>query len=354
MFEDLDKETVEEILDSSEPTLDRDETTIIYLDQKIWGQLHAGRHDSDSRHTEAYETVRDAVDRGDAICPYSIARFIETDAHSDEMFKRELYNLMIDLSNNFCMRNYFDAIGAEITAYLFRHVDILPEIDPADQIFSRGLIEPHGHPRITSDGEPIDGEWKVHKALRSEQVTRQIIQSDDYFDDIPELRDEGERAEYVETLESIRQEHEDIAHTDEERREQLIIESFRNDVLPGLLQTAERLPIDIDILSIIARDTAFNGFSDFFMQFPTFDTHLDLILGRDFHWHRDIEANDLYDVMALAVAIPYTDVVVTEEFFAGVAHQQDLPNRFDTTIRTDLEELADHLTDLRASDQTSD
>ncbi|WP_226043022.1 hypothetical protein [Natrinema sp. DC36] len=31
--------------------------------------------------------------------------------------------------------------------------------------------------------------------------------------------------------------------------------------------------------------------------------------------------------MALAVAIPYTDVVVTEEFFAGVAYQQDLPKR---------------------------
>ncbi|WP_226043021.1 hypothetical protein [Natrinema sp. DC36] len=112
---------------------------------------------------------------------------------------------MIDLSNNFCMRNYFDAIGTEIMAYIFRHVDLLPKIDPADQIFSRGLVEPHGHPRITSDGSPIEGEWKVHKVLRSEQVTRHMIQSDDFFDNISELRDEAERAEYVETLESIRQ-----------------------------------------------------------------------------------------------------------------------------------------------------
>lgn len=116
MFEDLNKETVEDILDAPEPMLDRDETTIIYLDQKIWGQLHAGRHDPNSRHTDAYETVRQAVDDGDAICPYSIARFFETDAHHNETFKRELYELMIDLSNNFSMRNYFDAIGAEITA----------------------------------------------------------------------------------------------------------------------------------------------------------------------------------------------------------------------------------------------
>ncbi|WP_436347043.1 hypothetical protein [Natronorubrum sp. FCH18a] len=341
MFEDLDKETVEGILDAPEPTLDRDETTIIYLDQKIWGQFHAGRHDPDSRHTDAYETVKRAVDDGVAVCPYSIARFFETDAHPDETFKRQLYELMIDLSNNFCMRNYFDAVGAEITAYLFRHIDLLPAINPADQVFGRGLADPHGTPRIMDGGEPVEDEWKIHKLLRSEYVTRQMIQADDYVDNLPNLRDEEKRAEYVETLESIRQEYEDIADTDEERREQLIIESFRNDVLPGLIYTADQLPIDI--ISIIARDTAFNGFDDFFMQFPTYYTHLELILGRDFHRHRDIEANDLHDVMALAVAIPYTDVVVTEEFFAGVAYQQDLPDRFDTTIRTDLQDLADLL-----------
>jgi hypothetical protein len=81
------------------------------------------------------------------------------------------------------------------------------------------------------------------------------------------------------------------------------------------------------------------------MQFPTYYTHLDLILGRDEHRGRDIEANDLYDVMALAVAIPYTDVVVTEEFFAGVAYKQGLPDRFDSTVLTDLQGFADHLTD---------
>jgi hypothetical protein len=344
MFEDLDKETIEEILEEPEPTLDRDETTIIYPDQKVWGQLHDGRHNPDSRHTDAYETVQQAVDSGDAICPFSIARFFETDPIQDAEFKQELYELMIDLSTNVCIRNYFDAIGAEITAYIFRHVDLLPEIDPADQIFGRGLIDPAGTPRITVDGDPIKEEWKIHKILRSEAVTRQIIQSDDHLSHTPE-RDEDERTEYVETLESIREEYEDIADTDEERRRQLIIESFRNDVLPGLVHTAEQLPINIDIWSIIARDTAFNGFHDFFMQFPTYYTHLDLILGRDFHRDRDIEANDLNDVMALAVAIPYTDTVITEQFFAGIAHQQSLPDRFNTTIRTDLSQLPTHLTD---------
>jgi len=344
-FEGIDKESVEKILEKPEPRLDRDSTTVIYLDQKIWGHLHAGRHDSDSQYTEAYQIVRDAVSSGEVICPYSMARLIETDKHPDEEFKRELYDLMIDFSNNICLRNYFDAIGAEITAYIFNHVDILPEIDPSNQVYGRGLVEAHGRPRITSDGEPIEDEWKVHKFHRSEQATRQMVQSEDFFDDIPEPRNEEERAQYVESLESKRQKYDSIDGADEERREQLIIESFRNDVLPGILQTASKFPFDIDTLSIITRDTALKDFHDFFMQFPTYYTHLDLILGRDFHWDRDIEANDLYDVMPLAVAIPYTDVVVTEQFFGGIAYQQGLPDRFGTTVHTDLQGLADSLSD---------
>lgn len=267
---------------------------------------------------------------------------METDKHPNKSFKRELYELMIDLSNNFCIRNYFDAISAEIISYLARHVDLLPEIDPAGRVFGRGLIDPHGTPRITQDGKPIDGEWKVHKILRSEHVTRQIIQSDEHLSYSPEIDEEG-RAEYVENLESIRQEAEEIADTDEERRKILITNSFWNDVLPGLIRTAAQ--IDVDIEQILGRDMRCNTFDGFFIQFPTYYTYLELILGRDFHRHRDIEANDLEDVMALAVAIPYTDVVVTEEFFAGVAHQQSLHEKFDTTIRTDLQDLAGLLSD---------
>lgn len=342
-FEEMNQEWVEKILERPEPRLDRDSTTIIYLDQKIWGHLHAGRHNSNSQYTEAYQIVRDAVSRGEAICPYSMARLVETDKHPDEGFKRELYDLMIDLSNNFCLRNYFDAIGAEINSYIFNHVDILPEIEPANRVYSRGLVEPHGHPRITSDGEPIEDEWKIHKFHRSEEVTRQMVHSEDFFDNIPEPRNREERTQYVETLESNRQKYEKIDGDEEERREKLIIESFRNDVLPGIFQTASKFPFDIDTLSIIARDTAIKSFHDFFMQFPTYYTHLDLILRRDFHWDRDIEANDLYDVMPLAAALPYTDVVVTEQFFGGIAYQQGLPDRFGTTVHTDLQRLADYL-----------
>lgn len=342
MFEELYKEKIEEILDEPEPTLDRDQTTIISLDQKIWGQLHVGRHNPESEYADDYDIVRQSVDDGDAIYPFSFARFIETDAHLDETFKSQLYELMIDLSNNSFIRNYFDAIGAEITAYLMKHADYLPDIDPAYQVFGRGLIDPYGRPRITQDGEPIKGEWKFHRFLRSEYASRQVIQSDDALSYIRD-KEEGERAEYVESIDAARQDALDFGDTDEERRQIVSARSFRNDMVPGLVSTAAQL--DVDLRNILRRDSTFNTFDDFLTQFPTYYCHLSLTYGRDSHWDREIEANDLADVMALAVAIPYTDVVVTEQFFGGVAYKQSLHKQFDTTIRTDLHELSDYLTD---------
>lgn len=122
MIDGLDKETIEEVLNEPEPTLDRDATTIIYLDQNIWGHLHDGRHNPDSDHRAAYETLLHAVENGDVIWPYSLTRFFETDAHHDITFKRQLYTLMIDLSNNFCLRNYFDAVyPLNIVSALYSH-----------------------------------------------------------------------------------------------------------------------------------------------------------------------------------------------------------------------------------------
>lgn len=363
MYDDLDKETIEEILDEPEPTLDREATTIIYLDQNIWGRLHDGRHNPDSDYRDAYETVQHSVDDGTTIYPYSLTRFFETDAHPDITFKRQLYTLMVDLSNNFCFHNYFDATSVEITAFLFNNTDYLPTIDHADQIFGWGLIEPMGRPTITVDGDPMEATAILTQVHRSETFTRRVLQTDHFFEEAPDDHRTA-RDEYVDTLESIRQDAQSLADTDADRWLILLARSFVNDILPRLATTAHKLDIDIEEIFTdelytarfdprtpyqLAADTTdlpigFILFDNLVAQFPTYYTHLNLTLGRDFHWDREIEANDLEDVMSLAVAIPYADIVVSEEFFGGVAHKHGLPDQYDTTILTNLEALEDYLT----------
>lgn len=56
------------------------------------------------------------------------------------------------------------------------------------------------------------------------------------------------------------------------------------------------------------------------------------------------EPNDIFDVDALSVAAAYCDVVVTERHAAHVLTQAGVTGTLGTTILTDLDQLAAHLT----------
>lgn len=66
-------------------------------------------------------------------------------------------------------------------------------------------------------------------------------------------------------------------------------------------------------------------------------------------WHRNGErrwtANDIYDIDAMAVAIPYCDVVVTEKACHHIVTVAGLPERMGTTVLNNLSELPRVLTE---------
>ena len=55
------------------------------------------------------------------------------------------------------------------------------------------------------------------------------------------------------------------------------------------------------------------------------------------------EGNDLNDVTALSVAVPYCDVVVTERQWAHFVDVAQLDRRFNTTVISDLRKLPELL-----------
>ena len=57
----------------------------------------------------------------------------------------------------------------------------------------------------------------------------------------------------------------------------------------------------------------------------------------------DIWSNDLNDVSALAIAVPYCDVVITEKSWASMLTVAKVPERFETTVTRSLHDVADRL-----------
>jgi hypothetical protein len=67
--------------------------------------------------------------------------------------------------------------------------------------------------------------------------------------------------------------------------------------------------------------------------------------------HRDWKINDLRDIAALSIAIPYCDVVVTDKKACDTAaNRAHLDREFSTPIFSKLTDLADHLANGHAPD----
>jgi len=82
---------------------------------------------------------------------------------------------------------------------------------------------------------------------------------------------------------------------------------------------------------------------DFFSQIPTLDVETELVVARNEDWSKEIHANDSSDIAFLSVAIPYCDIVVTENYWRHHAQKAKLDNKYGTVILDDLLDLATHL-----------
>lgn len=342
MFDDLDEDTIEEILNKPEPTLDHETTEIIFLNQNKWGDLLEGQHDPDSEYADTHDVVEQSVADGTATYPFSLTRQIETDEHSDPTFRRQLYELMLDLSHNICFKNFFLVTKAERIAYLKSCIPGHTKPDIIDDVFDRGIVAPLGMPRVT--GFSNEDNQKIRRLLRSERFARMLIQDDDYLAQAAAFQQQTDDMD-LQKRERARQRSRELADTDEERWEIWLARDLAQYLIPLLSCHAQQA--DLTIQPQIHTDLRNHDFDieEFLTQFPAYYSQLVLSHGRDFHWDCEIEANDLEDVMSLAVAIPYSDAVVTEQFFAGVAYKHGLPDRYDTRILTDLHHLKNHLTD---------
>ena len=66
----------------------------------------------------------------------------------------------------------------------------------------------------------------------------------------------------------------------------------------------------------------------------------DTVTGRaQMAWH----GNDLNDVIALSVAVPYCDVVVTERSWSSMLAAVKVPQRYDTLVTPSPQDVVDRL-----------
>ncbi len=346
MDEEIPKEMLDKALSNPENESDTDlsDRTVVYFDQKAWGATWEAANTSDADKPSLDTLTECSADELDFVYPFSIENLIETTSASDLDFKADLFDTMMDLSGNRSIRNHLDVFDHEVRRYLCEWHDLLPRLDTRSFVFGKGLVHVGGNWRLKSevDGVVPEGfEEEFEKILKDEEINRWLLQSRALSEEAPGVPDK-ERKEYKERYrENVQESDGELDLDNDEDRSLYLADVFTERMMPDLRQYA--FEIGFHPAGPVMTDPYQRSFEAYFQQFPAFYTYATLCFAADARRNNDPEFNDVLDISQLAVAAPYADIVVTEQFFGGMLYRFGINEAFGTEVFTDVNEFESYL-----------
>lgn len=320
----------------------------VYLDQNKWIDLARAEtgHPLGAPYVDALAAFKRAVAEGRARFPLSSAHYFETGKQSSLERRIALARMMMRLARQLRIAPPHDIVPWEIRCALIKVLD-LPLPVPEKQVFGSGVAHAFAAPQLRFTSSP---EWRG-KALPAhvQEMLRPIVEAE------CEAR---VLADYVPTdgPASVRLHLEN--HTaltgnrfaDGQRAVATwISELGRHRLGDVMLATAfadisEPLAVAATQLGIASEQLADNA-RDILEQIPSRWVEMKLRSQRQANPQKPWERNDLNDVIALSIAVPYCDVVVTEKSWASLVNAAKVGKRFDTLVTRDLNDVVNRLSD---------
>jgi hypothetical protein len=339
------------------------EQKIVYLDMNHWIYLAQAAigHRSGARHEPALAAVRRAKASGRFTFVLSSAHHMEMEGIANPRQRRHVADVMEELtefrallSRAVIMRLEVEAALDELAAP--RAAPLYPPLT----LIGNGIFHAlglRGGLRIRSaDGTDItdsarlewpDGPeafdlWQANAELLLE---RSVLRGPT-DEEAPSLRAQGWRPEVT------RQVAEDRAAEEQAQAERFTIEEGRwrrgrtRDVVAGRHMAfelnemiAEGLAArGCELMEVFDEVTKSRRFTD---SMPSSDVAITLLTARHRNAHTQWVTNDIFDIDALSVAVPYCDIVVTEQHACHVLRGAHADQRANTRLFTTLGELAE-------------
>lgn len=336
---------------------------LVYLDLMHWiglAQASVG-HPAGRRHAPVLEACRRARSTGVALFPLSATHYMEMSRIQDPRQRLNLAEVMEELSGFVTLAGRPMLMRIEIDAALA--ATGYPARDPGESLRLLGfgvgwsfaheitprLVDPEGRD-VTAEArqahpggpEEFDRRWMNMRF----SVERSMLRGPT-DDELPELRAQGYRPETVDEIAERR------AQRERDLTVQLIREPrWRRGRLRDVVAAREHVHELSDALNEALfdrqmtiddldwnRDTA----RQFISQMPGTDVAVTLKTAAHRNPNKSWEGNDIHDVDALSVAVPYCNVVVTEKHAHHVLNSARIGARAGTEIFRRLSELDDWL-----------
>ena len=312
---------------------------LVYLDLNHWIALAkalAGHHDG-KKDTVLLDFCLRATEGGIAIFPISLSIYVEVLKIKDYQKRCDLRKAIELLSRYRVVMPRFVVATHEIEAIL-DHI-FGPNPKPIDTIdyLDWGVFRAMGRPQVF---DQIVSEAAL-------EFNRQIIDGPSPEED-SKFREQGYNPEKI--LEPYEQE---AANELGQARLLDDEEKWRRGRLRDVVSAREVL---IQINSILKRGCNERGVGSLqslfpsvtdtrraFDSMPSFDASVTLKTSLHKNARHRWTTNDVHDLHALALTLPYCDIVITDRAMASQAAQTGLASRFKTTVLSHLSDLPQHL-----------
>ena len=332
----------------------------IYLDLNHWialAQVRAGRSDGSANH-EVLEFCRQASEARSAVFPISLSTFMEVLKIKDRERRKSLRMMIEELSRYMVVAHRAVVAAHEMEALLDRQVGRNPTpihtMEFLDWGVSRAMGRRGGFRVVSAAGEDVteevrqsfaDGPEAFDKILEEAnwELNRQLLEGPS-MDEESKLRQQGYNPE------AILEDYEREAEAETELARRLDDEpKWRRGRLRDVVAAWEMEHKIDSIWQRGCRERGVGALSEAFppgaasrrafYSMPSFDASVTLRASihknSNHHWRN----NHVHDIHALAVALPYCDVVITDREMVSHAERTGLAKRFNTRVLSRLSEL---------------
>jgi hypothetical protein len=321
---------------------DRDRAQIVHLDTKDWIELARGYYAFAPEFEEIAKIAIERSNSGRTIFPISLVHFLETVKNVNPERRQRLARYVMLVSQGWTIIPADTILNFEIESAC-RKWSGQPGYDLRSFAIRKGLSHMVGATGTLVNRDP-------NHAMPEEEKRRILGQLDGPsgllklmeigFPESEIKRMEEESKATADMLEAIRQSRQEIKDNDHLRRV-ILADYLVNRIGPRLMPFVSELQLPMTFMIDIS--TSRDRIEQFFQSIPTSYCEAQLTLYQTL-MQRTIRPNDMNDIMSLAIAIPYSNVVITEKMWDDGIRQTGLGALYQTIVLRSVRELPRVLT----------
>ncbi|MEV7061164.1 hypothetical protein AB0N95_37710 [Streptomyces microflavus] len=334
---------------------------LVYLDLNHWISLAkaaTGHRDGDA-YQPALTAVRAAASSGLYLFPLSLTHYMEMAGIRDPRQRADIGDVMEKISGFTTLLSRTHIMRLEVEAALDRALDItsphLADIDLLGHGIGHAMGMRGGLSIRSASGDVTDEAraaspdgpvaFDLMLANAREQLERSMLRGPTDAE-VPDLKANGwdptaarrsaeNRAESERQLAKRLDDHPKYWNR---LRDVVQARYMSLEVIDMLTQAL--LDRGKELAEVVTGRESIRAFAD---CMPSAEIHTTLTTAAHRNREKSWESNDIFDIDALSIAVPYCDIVVTERYASHVLHAAHLPGWMQTEVVTRLKDLTEWL-----------